>query len=88
MYYRGYDYSPAGMCPYCGGMHSPGQCPMMMYPPAMPMPCPPMPMPPVECPPYPMPDMAEAMKMLQHISCRVDEIYRMCKEMYMKKAKG
>ena len=43
MYYRGYGYGNKGMCPYCGGMHAPGQCPMMMMPPAFPTPPVPMP---------------------------------------------
>ena len=41
MYPRGFGHKP--MCPYCGGMHPANECPMMMYPPAMPMPSVPMP---------------------------------------------
>lgn len=45
MHHRGSSHGHKPMCPYCGGMHHPGECPMMMYPPAMPMPS--MPMPPM-----------------------------------------
>lgn len=93
MYYSGYSQGYMTPCPYCGGMHPPGQCPLMMNPPAGPMP-------PMgghlPCMPTPaMPDMAamhemmmQHTQMLQHITLRVDEMYKMCKEIYMKMAKG
>ena len=40
---RGFGHGHKPMCPYCGGPHLAGECPMMMYPPAMPMPSVPMP---------------------------------------------
>ena len=87
------------MCPYCGGMHMPGECPMFMMP-SMPfggymppmggmMPCP---MPGMEMPGMDMMQMMQTMQqhtqMLQHIQHRVDEMYTMCKEIYLKMAKG
>lgn len=88
MYYSEYNQGYMRPCPYCGGMHPPGQCPLMMYPPAMP---PTKPMPPM---PH-VPDMAamhemmmQHTQMLQHITLRVDEMYKICKEIYMKMAKG
>lgn len=90
-------YGPA--CPYCGGMHAPGECPMMMAPamPYMPEPgmmpgMPGMPgMPTMPGMPS-MPGMDEMMmshtQMLEHISMRVDEIYEMLKAMQLGNAKG
>ncbi len=61
--------------------------------PSMPMPS--MPMPPMD---YPMPDagsmttvmdmMMKHHQLLEHVACRVDEIYHICKEIHAKMAKG
>lgn len=93
--FRGFGPSHKSMCPYCGGMHPANQCPMMMYPPAMPMPSmPPMPMPPYPTMP-PMDGMAgmheHMMKVeqaLQQISNCCAEVNQMVKEIYLKMAKG
>ncbi len=89
------------MCPYCGGMHAPGQCPMFMIP-AMPPMAPPMVSP--TMPPMDngmmggdmmmpgMHEMHEMMmrhhQMLEHIHKRVDEIYNIVKSMHLGNAKG
>ncbi len=93
--YRGMGFGPKPMCPYCGGPHLVSQCPMMMYPPAMPMPAmPPMPMPPVPMPPMGgmMPGMEEHMMKVEHMLHQLlkccQETHHMVQEMYMKMAKG
>lgn len=87
------------MCPYCGGMHVPGQCPMFMSP-AMPMP----PSYPVPLP-TPLPGevmgsemqkmcaemhhmMMQHTQMLHHISQTVDQIYGIVQSMQTGMAKG
>jgi len=93
MYYSAGAYG-AKVCPYCGGMHSPGMCPLMMTP-AMP------PGGMYEGMGGMMPDMTGMMpgmdmmdmmmkhqKLLEEIHHYTKETYRMCKEMYLKKAKG
>ncbi len=88
MYYRGYGYGNKGMCPYCGGMHAPGQCPMMMMPPAMPMPSVPMPGPAPMPTPYMEEHMMQVMKLLQGILACCQDTQKMVKEIYLYTAKG
>ena len=102
MHHRGFGHYHKPMCPYCGGPHLAGECPMMMYPPAMPMPS--APMPPMGGMPMggmpmggmPMGDMMAAMqdhmarveKMLADIKQCCDQTSTMVKDIYMKMAKG
>ncbi|PKM82873.1 MAG: hypothetical protein CVU89_01690 [Firmicutes bacterium HGW-Firmicutes-14] len=86
MYYSDYPYgySQGYMCPYCGGMHPAGQCPMMMYPPAKP---------PKFHPPMPgMDQMMEMMmkhqKLLEQIKKCCEEVNFLVKDIHSKLAKG
>ena len=91
MYHRGHMG-----CPVCGGIHPPGQCPYMQ-PPMPGFGGPPpyggmMPPPGGMMPGMDMEEMMEKMKqhheLLKNMNQKINEIYNMCKDMYLKMAKG